>query len=226
MNLENIYITSDSHFLHKNIIKYCNRPYDFSWEGVKEMNEDLLKQFDELPENSIVINCGDVFLNSSTTFEELSEIVKRMKNGNKELWLILGNHDREVVSKVKNFQNFKTASEVFIKAGFDKVFPFPILLEDKYLLSHEPVYLNPGNNITNYYGHLHDTFVTTDYFNHECENYAMMERVKEHPELTKQTNLDIDTEKLSRTDLTIDPKNYFNVCWDAHHKILKFTDIV
>ena len=44
-----LYITSDLHYHHRNILKYCNRPYEFSSEGVAKMNEDILKQFDELP---------------------------------------------------------------------------------------------------------------------------------------------------------------------------------
>ena len=228
MNYDNLYIISDLHLEHKNIIKYCNRPYDMnSIESIEQMNEDILAEFDKLPENSIIINCGDVSLNSKLTFDKLASWVSRMKQNNKKLWLILGNHDREMHRKAKYFKNaFTDAVELFETVGFDKVFESPILLGNKYLLSHEPVYLNPGNNLINFYGHTHDTCVDENYFNHECDNYAMMKRVKENPELTKQTNLDIDTEKLSRTDLIVDTKNYFNVCWDANHKILKYTDIL
>ena len=45
MDFNKIYITSDLHLEHRNIIKYCNRPYEFSWEDVARMNEDILKQF-------------------------------------------------------------------------------------------------------------------------------------------------------------------------------------
>lgn len=34
----NLFLTSDSHFNHANIIKFCNRPFD----SVEEMNETLI----------------------------------------------------------------------------------------------------------------------------------------------------------------------------------------
>ena len=70
-----LYITSDLHYHHRNILKYCNRPYEFSSEGVAKMNEDILKQFDELPEGSTILNLGDILLNSSKTFDELKYLV-------------------------------------------------------------------------------------------------------------------------------------------------------
>ena len=36
-----IYLTSDLHLSHKNIIKYDNRPYN----NVDEMNEDIVKRW-------------------------------------------------------------------------------------------------------------------------------------------------------------------------------------
>ena len=61
--MENIFITSDLHFYHKNIIKYCNRPYSFDNDGIHQMNEDILSEFDKLPYGSIIYNLGDILLN-------------------------------------------------------------------------------------------------------------------------------------------------------------------
>ena len=184
------------------------------------MNEDILKQFDELPADSLIINCGDIGLNSSLTFEQLKGYVDRMKQNNKKLWIILGNHDREMHLRCKDLRRFNSAFDLFVALGFDKVFEFPILLENKYLLSHEPVYLKPGSNLVNLYAHTHDISLSEDYFCHEVENFAMMERVKAEG-ITEQTNLDIDT-SIKPLGKEVDLSNYKNVCWDKHHKIMSF----
>lgn len=193
---EDLFITSDLHLSHKNIIKYCNRPYEFTPEGVQKMNEDMLKQFDELPEGATVINLGDIALSSFLTFDQLKGFVDRMKRNDKKLWLVLGNHDREMNKKIKELKRFKDPYDLFVALGFDKVFPFPILLENKYLLSHEPVFLKPGNNLVNLYGHVHNKDISEDYFC--CE-----QKVNE----------------------LVDLNNYKNMCWDKHYKILKLKEV-
>ena len=220
--MENLFITSDLHFYHKNIIKYCNRPYEFTWEAVAKMNEDILKQFDELPAGSTIINNGDIGLNSSLDFDKLKYLVDRMKSNNKKLWIILGNHDRDMRLRCKSLRNFKSAEELFEAIGFDKVFSFPILLENKYLLSHEPVYLKPGCNLINIYGHTHDIDIDENYFNRDCENWAMAERVIKEG---ISENLEYPDTSVKPLGLFIDTSNYFNVCWDKHHRILKFDKV-
>ena len=53
---ENVFILSDLHLFHTNVIKYTERPFEFSALGCKEMNEYLLSQFETLPENCLVWN--------------------------------------------------------------------------------------------------------------------------------------------------------------------------
>ena len=225
MDFSKFYITSDLHFDHKNIIKYCNRPYEFSLEGVVKMNEDILKQFDELPAGSTIINLGDIALNSSLKFDKLKEFVDKMKENDKKLWIVLGNHDREMNRRVKDLKRFETPYDLFIALGFDRVFPFPVLLEGKYLLSHEPVYLKPGSNLVNLFGHVHDCDIPENYFCFEVENFAMMQRVQKEG-ITQQTNIDVDCEAIADPSKIIDLNNYKNMCWDKHHRILKFKEVM
>jgi len=101
---EKIYITSDLHLFHKNIIKYVNRPFDFSSEGCSKMNEFLLKKFDKLPEDCVIWNLGDVILNRSILQERTSAVIWRMKQ-NRKINLILGNHDKQCKKESKSQKN-------------------------------------------------------------------------------------------------------------------------
>lgn len=216
MDLNKVYITSDLHFQHKKIITYCNRPFD----NIDEMDEYIFKQFDNLPNDAIVINNGDLFLNSMADYNKLKDyFIPRMKGANRKLWIIMGNHDRSAVFYVKNCP-YNNPYDMYINIGFDRVYMYPILFEEKYLLSHEPVYLKPGSNLVNVYGHVHNIDIDENYFNRNCENWAMMERVKkECPEL------DIDT-SIKPLGKLVDLDNYFNVCWDKHRRILKWEEVV
>ena len=79
-----VFIISDTHFNHANIIKYCNRPF----KDTKEMDEMMIKNWNETVSNKdIVLHLGDFGLGKK---EYIASIVKRL-NGKKIL--IMGNHD-------------------------------------------------------------------------------------------------------------------------------------
>lgn len=81
------YFSSDAHYYHKNIIKYCNRPF----ETVEEMNAELIKRHNEVvkPEDTWYF-LGDFGFASNN---KLKEIIAQL-NGKKII--ICGNHDRGV----------------------------------------------------------------------------------------------------------------------------------
>lgn len=78
------YFTSDFHFNHANVIKYCNRPF----ETVDQMNEVLLKAWNEVvkPEDTVYF-LGDFCFNPQKALEWLSKL-------NGEIIFISGNHDK------------------------------------------------------------------------------------------------------------------------------------
>ncbi len=79
-----IYFTSDTHFLHKNILKYSNRPF----ASVEEMNEALIEKWNAVVEpGDTIYHLGDFGLGN---VNKLREIMNRL-NGNKRY--IIGNHD-------------------------------------------------------------------------------------------------------------------------------------
>ena len=225
------YIVSDNHFFHTNIIRYCARPYnvsdlknkDFLNEEILKMNEDMLKKFDALPEECDIYNNGDLFFVGDENrkkflaqqLDEMKAIVKRMKGptGKRKLFLILGNHD-----------NFHLPNESRIKfyydLGFDKVYDTPIIIEDNFILSHEPVYISPANNFINLYGHVHDLDIKEEYFCYDYDNYAMITRV------AKQEGIEPPPIELKWPGRKIILSKYLNVCWDKNHKILNLNEII
>lgn len=78
-----IFFSSDPHYFHQNVIKYCNRPY----LTVEEMNEDLVKRWNSVvkPEDTVFV-LGDF----SLAFRPV-EIYSFRLNGTRKLQP--GNHD-------------------------------------------------------------------------------------------------------------------------------------
>ncbi len=77
-----IWVTSDHHFGHKNIIRYCNRPFATS----DEMNKEMVKRWNEkVKKEDLVIHLGDF------AFKGRAKEFREQLNGT--ILLIEGNHD-------------------------------------------------------------------------------------------------------------------------------------
>lgn len=80
----NIWLTSDLHFGHRNILKFCARP----WKSIEEMDEGLIKNWNSVVgKDDIIFNLGDFAFAPDRKWKE---ILGRL-NGHH--YLILGNHD-------------------------------------------------------------------------------------------------------------------------------------
>lgn len=105
-----VYLSSDEHLGHANIIQYTGRPY----ETIEEMNADIIEKHNAIvpKKNSVWICLGDFAFVKNTdeerSIDQLRRFVKKM-NGETKI-LFRGNHDRSPV-------------EDFIKAGFQHVIP-------------------------------------------------------------------------------------------------------
>lgn len=77
-----IYLISDLHLNHKNVIRYCNRPF----KSMKEMNRKLINNW-----NSVVGDTDTVYFLGDFSFGRPSLWIKKL-NGN--IIFIRGNHDR------------------------------------------------------------------------------------------------------------------------------------
>ena len=86
-----LFITSDLHLGHKAIIQYCNRPFDFTDQGIEESDDFLLAQYrDTVKENDMVIFLGDLTFKKNHKGQKMTEIITKLP-GRKVL--IKGNHD-------------------------------------------------------------------------------------------------------------------------------------
>jgi calcineurin-like phosphoesterase family protein len=95
------WFTSDTHFFHENIIKFCNRPF----LSAADMNKTLIHNWNKVVgPNDFVYHLGDVFIGG--TEEERCEVLYAL-NGRKRL--IIGNHD-ESLMKQKGLMVFEKIS--------------------------------------------------------------------------------------------------------------------
>lgn len=130
------YLISDTHFNHKNIIKYCNRPFN----DIMEMNKTIINNWNKIVSpDDIVYHLGDFFLGSKY---DLEDIVSKL---NGKIYLIRGNHDRLTV------KFYEDAGIIVLKNA-------PIILDEYHvILSHRPL---PDtmikNGFINIHGHIHE----------------------------------------------------------------------
>ena len=130
-----VFVTSDTHFWHANIIRYCNRP----WKTAEEMNDEMVRRWNSVVgKDDVVIHLGDFSFGSR---EKVKSVFDRL---NGRIDLVMGNHDRLRVSD-------------YYAMGFHRVYDRPILYDGFFLLSHAPVqWVRDGDVYANVYGHVHD----------------------------------------------------------------------
>ena len=119
----NIWVTSDQHFQHKNILKYCSesRPFD----SVEEMNNTLINNWNSVVQsNDVVYVLGDICMGQT---EFASDFIKRL---NGKIILVIGNHDTD-----KKIEHYEQCSNVI------DVIPYEILYHNGtfYVMNHFPM---------------------------------------------------------------------------------------
>ena len=147
MATRNIWIISDTHINHENIIKYSNRPF----ANVHEMNEAMCDNWNDTVKNptDIVYHLGDVYMglkdNGKEKTSHKGNLLFKLR-GRKRL--ILGNHDN--------------AKDPLLHKVFQKISIWRMFPEFGVLLTHVPVHpssLNPDKCRINIHGHIHTNVV-------------------------------------------------------------------
>lgn len=109
--MSEIFLTSDNHFFHRNIIKYCDRP----WADEDEMNKEMEKRWNSVvAPNDILINVGDLTAGLGARKFELAKLIGRL-HGRKIL--IRGNHDHQKDAFYLESGILKVVNHVFVN-GF------------------------------------------------------------------------------------------------------------
>lgn len=136
-----VFFLADTHFGDRNIIRYENRL--FSSTG--DMDNALIHNW-----NNIVSEKDKVFLVgdfSAYGLEKSREICHQL---NGEKFLVMGNHDT---------QN----EQYYYECGFSGVSRYPIIYENFWIVSHEPLYINRNMPYANIFGHVHANPIYADF---------------------------------------------------------------
>lgn len=155
--MSKIFFIADQHFGHKKIINYENRPF----ETVKDMDKKMIDNWNN------VVNVDDkVFVLGDFSFynKQVTQDIFNSLKGNK--YLVMGNHDSESIS--------------FYRAiGFKGVYEYPIVYDNFWMLSHEPMYINNNMPYANIFGHVHSCKEYTDF---SSQSYCVsVERINYTP---------------------------------------------
>jgi len=151
--MSNLFLTSDTHFGHANIIKYCNRPF----KNLDHMDKELIKRWNErVKPSDVVLHLGDFSFKNTPggkqgegSSENRSWDYLKQLNGN--IVILKGNHDRNngINSHIKS-----------LVVEFSKM---------DFYLTHRPDHANE-NYAINLIGHIHEKWLWKYYeYRHPIE---------------------------------------------------------
>ena len=137
-NAEHTFFTSDTHFNHANIIRFCNRPF----KDVEQMNEVMITNWNNaISKDDTVFHLGDFCLGGAA---EWTKILDRL---NGKIYLIMGNHDLKNIRQgfISRFEH--VAMQMRIEIGKKRIY-----------LCHYPFLCCEGSykdDVWQLFGHVH-----------------------------------------------------------------------
>ena len=137
-----IFFTSDTHFGHDNIIKFCDRPF----KDIEEMDFKLIENWNKkVPQDGLVFHLGDFAWGGYEVWKK----VRDQLNG--DIILIKGNHDQKNMTATAEQELFKHVTwQMFIQIEGRKLW-----LNHYPFLCYAGVYREPKKLIYQAYGHVH-----------------------------------------------------------------------
>jgi calcineurin-like phosphoesterase family protein len=118
------WFTSDTHYGHEAVIRFCNRPF----KSVEEMDEAMIDNWNKkVKPEDLCIFVGDVFMYCKP--DRIKEILSKL-NGDRKI-LVYGNHDRDR-RRMMNLGFTLVVEEMTLE-----------ILDENVLLSHYPFRMKP-----------------------------------------------------------------------------------
>lgn len=130
--MSKIYFIADTHFGDKNIIKYEGRPF----KDVEEMNNVLIENWNNTVGSMDTIFVVGDFISDSRYLDIIHKLKGKIK-------IIVGNHDVPLIDDYRRYGNVE-------------VFEYPIILDNFWMVSHEPLYITENSPYANIFGHIHN----------------------------------------------------------------------
>ena len=128
------YLIGDLHMFDENIIKFEKRQFEnaekAAWEMIRSWNSVV-------KEEDTVYVLGDLFYEGCTE-EQIATIMARL---NGKVVLIVGNHDWSLLDVLSKYM---------------EIIRYPIVKDDFWILSHEPMYVNEAAPYANIFAHVHN----------------------------------------------------------------------
>ena len=135
------FFTSDLHFGHANLIKYCNRPFN----SVEDMDEAMIRNWnDRVGQNDTSYILGDFAMGRTA----IPQILARL-NGNKHF--IWGNHDSKQTRELPQW----ASSQPYLEINLDKTF----IVLCHYAMK---VWNRSHKGALMFYGHSHNSLTGND----------------------------------------------------------------
>jgi calcineurin-like phosphoesterase family protein len=138
----NIFFTSDTHFGHGNIIKFCDRPF----KDVEEMNYKLIENWNnKVPNDGLVFHLGDFAWGGYDFWKN----IRNQLNG--DIILIKGNHDIKNMSATAEEELFKFSTwQMLVEIEGRKLY-----LNHVPFLCYGGTYRDPKGLVYQLFGHVH-----------------------------------------------------------------------
>lgn len=134
---DQVWFTSDTHFGHENIIRFCGRPF----KNAEEMNAEIIRRWREtIPDDGIVFHLGDFAHGGSKLWNDILYALTG------RIYLILGNHDMKSIRQGFMSRFELVTQQMTIKVGGQSI-----------ILNHNPFLCYGGSyrDVWQLFGHVH-----------------------------------------------------------------------